>query len=580
MTFLNKNKRTLFLLLALILLLASCNGNEGSFESEYVSEESVESEASEEEISFEAPDQSLADNGFIDLSFVANEGGYVSGSLKQVLEQGELSKTVTAIPNLCYRFKEWSDGVTEATRSGESFSEDTVLTAVFEYSGLPEIHIEYKKWINKRYPISASFTVKNASGIYEFESATGQIQGRGNSTWNHAKKPYKIKFDEKVNLLGIGSNAKKDWVLLANHGDQSLFRNYLAYNIAHKAGIGYKATLVEVYLNGKYNGVYMLTGKVEESRLGVDATKEKGGFIIELDDYYSGKENVDYLKVGAEYYSLKSDYIDSEHMKTIKQCIIDINSAIATKDKDQICALIDIDSCIDMYLLQEYTKNTDVGWSSFYMYKRDEGDKLRFGPAWDFDIAMGNDYRLDKGSYENIYVGRYSGFTQQNWWFIYLCRMEWFRELALERWNTVFYGYVEDTLDELKDYAEINWEELENNFVRWNIFGKRVNCEPTQIINLRSYLEHYRYFIAWTELRLEWLDNCYNDIDFWMKEINDRTYPQYKGGKIPEIEPDPNAPEKSEEPESSEESEDVGDYAEMPVTFENETKRKPKKKPL
>jgi hypothetical protein len=505
------------------------------------------------EISEYISDEDLLNNGVVDVIFTASDGGYLSGAMKQALDEGEVTSTVTATPVLCYRFKEWSDGVTEQTRSGESFSEDTIITAVFEYAGLPELYIEYKGGISKYSAKKATYTMKNASGLYEFEALSGVIQGRGNSSWRHAKKPYKIKFDEAVNMLGIGQDAKRDWVIMGNHGDQSLFRNYFGYNIGYKAGIGYKSTLIEVYLNGKYNGVYMLTGKVEESRLGVE--EDEGGFLIELDEYASGKENVDYFTVGKEKYTLKSDYIDSKQVNAIKNCIQQIENAIKDADEEKIKELIDIDSCVDMYLLQEYVKNTDVGWSSFYMYKQDGNDKLRFGPAWDFDIAMGNDYRLDKGSYENIYVGRYSGFYQQNWWYIYLCRTEWFRKIALERWNSEFYDYIEDTLTELKAYAELNWDELEGNFERWEIFGQKINSEPAQIRKLRSYLEHYRYFIAWAELRLEWLDTCFNDNEIWLDEINDRTYPQYKGGKIPEIELDPDAPDlpSSNPPESSEE---------------------------
>ncbi len=554
MTYLGKTQRIVFLLTIFVVLLTSCKGkvetSENSDELFSSVFESMAENGESEDNSQNSTDESLEDNGVIDVSFVSSGGGYVSGSVKQSLLEGEVTKSVTAHPSLCYKFKEWSDGVTEQTRSKETFDKDTVLTAVFEYTGLPELYIEYKGGISKYGPRKATYTMKNASGLYEFDSLSGVIQGRGNSSWNHAKKPYKIKFDEAVNMLGIGQKAKRDWVILGNHGDQSLLRNYYAFNLAYKAGIGYKSTLIEVYLNGKYNGVYLLTGKVEESRLNVD--EKNGGFLIELDEYASGRENVNYFVVGRERYTLKSDYIDSKQMKSIKSCITEIEEAIRNEDEEKIKELVDIDSCIDMYLLQEYVKNTDVGWSSFYMYKRDGKDKLRFGPAWDFDIAMGNDYRLDKGSYENIYVGRYSGFYQQSWWYIYLCRMEWFRDLALKRWNTSFYSYAEETMNDMKEYAKLNWEELENNFERWKIFGRKINSEPKQIRALRSYLEHYRYFTAWIELRLEWLDECFNDSDFWLKEINDRTYPQYKGGKIPEIEKDPNAPElpSYEEPSS------------------------------
>ena len=40
------------------------------------------------------------------------------------------------------------------------------------------------------------------------------IKGRGNYTWTAAKKPFRIKLDEKAEILGLA--ADKDWVLLAN----------------------------------------------------------------------------------------------------------------------------------------------------------------------------------------------------------------------------------------------------------------------------------------------------------------------------------------------------------------------------
>ena len=49
------------------------------------------------------------------------------------------------------------------------------------------------------------------------------IRGRGNSTWDYEKKPYKIKLNKKENVLGLGKN--KHWVLLANTLDSTGFKN-------------------------------------------------------------------------------------------------------------------------------------------------------------------------------------------------------------------------------------------------------------------------------------------------------------------------------------------------------------------
>ena len=53
-------------------------------------------------------------------------------------------------------------------------------------------------------------------------SASGRAKGRGNATWGYEKKPYKIKFDEKLGVLGFAAN--KEWVLLAEYCYKSLMR--------------------------------------------------------------------------------------------------------------------------------------------------------------------------------------------------------------------------------------------------------------------------------------------------------------------------------------------------------------------
>ena len=189
-----------------------------------------------------------------------------------------------------------------------------------------------------------------------------------------------------------------------------------------------------------------------------------------------------------------------------------------------------------MYLLQEYTKNIDVGWSSFYLYKKDKNDKLHMGPAWDFDIAMGNDVRLDNGGYDGIYVGRTSGMVQQLYWFIQLCETEWFRADVLNSWNLSFKNCVSETLYELCQYAELNFKELEYNFVRWDdVFGKRINCEPKHIMALNTYKKHYEFFVSWMNLRKDWLDECLNNKETWDEELKNRDNPRETVGLLPEI---------------------------------------------
>lgn len=61
------------------------------------------------------------------------------------------------------------------------------------------------------------------------------IRGRGNTTWNTDKKPYKIKLKEPAPLLGLGANTQ--WGLLANYYDISLIRNRYTYWLGDRIGM-------------------------------------------------------------------------------------------------------------------------------------------------------------------------------------------------------------------------------------------------------------------------------------------------------------------------------------------------------
>ena len=107
-----------------------------------------------------------------------------------------------------------------------------------------------------------------------------QIKGRGNYSWmsRKTKHPYNFKLDTKVNLLGIDSPKTKKWTLLANVNDPSLLRNKVAYDLAHQMGIGLDSAHTDVWLNGVYQGTYLLTPKT-------DSFVPDDGFLIENNNW-------------------------------------------------------------------------------------------------------------------------------------------------------------------------------------------------------------------------------------------------------------------------------------------------------
>lgn len=66
------------------------------------------------------------------LSYIAGDGGSISGKSIQTVKSGKNASTVTAVPNEGYEFVSWSDGVETAERTDKNVSADLTVTAEFK----------------------------------------------------------------------------------------------------------------------------------------------------------------------------------------------------------------------------------------------------------------------------------------------------------------------------------------------------------------------------------------------------------------------------------------------------------------
>ena len=193
-------------------------------------------------------------------------------------------------------------------------------------------------------------------------------------------------------------------------------------------------------------------------------------------------------------------------MEYIRQCIAALDDAIYADDPLLLDELVDMASLVDMYILQEFAKNIDVGFSSFYMYKDVEG-KIFFAPPWDFDLAFGNDERLDDGSYEGLYVGTgRENFKQNSDWYIQLFSYEWFQTLVANRWKEISDTVIPQVIEEVRRVADEIADDMDYNYKKWPFLGDRQHLEPDAIAALTTYEEHVAYLLAWMQGRKDWLD--------------------------------------------------------------------------
>jgi len=350
-----------------------------------------------------------------------------------------------------------------------------------------------------------------------------EMKGRGNFTWRLDKKAYQIKFDRKVNLFGNGS-AKK-WVLLANHADASLMRNQVAYDFAEKLGLPYsiKSQYVDLWVDGEYIGNYMACHKVEVGKDRVNL-KDENGVLIELDNTNYGDDPYIISKETKTVFALKDSKADDvgtansksmESLYKFEKYVNEFESLLYSDNKswERISKMIDVESFVKYYFVQEFTEDPDGCRSSVYMYKDGDNDVIHMGPIWDYDSALGNYTARFLGGDPTVdyvtNIEKYMGSTSNDW-YTKLFEIKEFRQQVLQTYQSLVKTALASTS---KDISKIKSEVSKSanmNFIKNDILGKTSLFGMYAHNYKNTYAEEVKYLSNWVEARIDYLNRRYS----------------------------------------------------------------------
>ena len=374
----------------------------------------------------------------------------------------------------------------------------------YQITNLPTVVINTKgaqEVTSKEEELSSVVYIVSEEGKKLLATEKTGVRGRGNASWNFPKKPYRLKFDEKQQLLDAPAKAKK-WTLINNYGDKTLMRNILAFELSRRFGLAYTPYChpVDVVLNGEYRGCYQLCDQIEVNKNRVNITEMEpedvtlpelsGGYLIEVDAYASTEASHFYSTLGTPVTIKSPDDEDIVNAQT--RYITDYfnrmeNAVFASNFADPETGYrryLDLDSFLKHFMVGEMSGNTDTYWS-VYMTKDRESDKFFTGPVWDFDIAFDNDQRTYPIEAHTDYIFASKGSVASEAMRRMVNRIvkedEGARQRLLELWSearntkgideTSLLEYVDKTVELLNESQKLN-------FLRWNILSERVHENP------------------------------------------------------------------------------------------------------
>ena len=344
-----------------------------------------------------------------------------------------------------------------------------------------------------------SLRLYDETGQLSFSGSLSSVSGRGNSTWVvHEKKPYTLELTEEADLLGMG--AARKWVLLADALDTSALRNKIVYDFAAKAGLSFtpEAVWTELYLNGEYAGLYLLCEKVEIDPQRVDLTPD--GSLITMDrDIRIEEDGTPYFVTEAgQYLQIRS----SSDIGALKALVQSVEDALLAQNDDSWKDMIDPESWVKKYLIEEIFASYDAGFQSQYFFAPETGagGRLYAGPVWDYDSSLGNPDVWSLNSPQGLFACRPTaavGYETPWLWSLY--QKPEFRQMMTEEYTDVFLPLLEEVLDHgIADYETQIADAFVRNQIRWDVRTPGLSQEAEHI---RTYLEKRLEFLSalWLE---------------------------------------------------------------------------------
>lgn len=422
------------------------------------------------------------------------------------------------------------------------------------------------------FPTTDKIAIYEGKGQVSLSMMDCGIRLRGNSSKEMPKKPVNIKLSDKVKVLGM--NKHKRWCLIASEFDKTMMRNAFTYSLANEVqdhftgevgtelgkGLIYNphGKPVEVVMNGLHVGTYFLCEHIKQGKQrlaimdsyddvlesGTTPTMENCGFLMEMStdeevkNFYTSNRRLpvtvkdadniagtDLLNKLKTYFDTFESYIYSGYNAR--------NTAQARGYYDKAYEMIDINSMIDWWIINELAMNDEMQWpKSVFLYKNGTG-KVFAGPVWDFDYQtyvniekfnssslirqMENHYgwepfpyKFTTNGYESLVFKRGESTGNPYVWYPYLFKDPVFVARVKVRWNSLYNSVLQNQSAVIAQMGKEREKAAESNWKIWNIeYFHAGNCGDEYDFTYPEAIENFNYVF---EKRREGLNSAINSL--------------------------------------------------------------------
>ena len=393
----------------------------------------------------------------------------------------------------------------------------------------------------------AALLMTDESGTALYDGTLKQLKARGNSTFLYAdKKSYQIKLDTPSDLLDTGEQVKT-WVLLAGYFDATQMHDKLVKDLAAQFGLAYTPNCgwVELYYDGEYRGLYLLSEKNSIDKTSVDIldlekiyedlnrdygtdmdireeptaaggtirytaniqdpwrAMDGSGYLLEM-NYHNMEEDSCFKTFRGYAFNVKSpEWCGKAAMTYISSFYQDFEDAVYSENGYNAATgkyyydYVDLDSLVKTFLLQELAYNCDGFRYSQYFYLN--GGKLYAGPVWDQEMTFGTGW---SGYLPADRVSRFDLGAA-------LANIPGFRDAVQRYYEETFRSMIGELDSTVRNQYALLKDSAAMNYTLWPLVRVGDPNNANHLWKNADYASVIADLRDWIDLRLETLDELY-----------------------------------------------------------------------
>lgn len=352
------------------------------------------------------------------------DGGQLSDG--DALSQVELNRVYEAVCS-------GTDG-----RGGENDGKTSIPVIFMQGSRLPVIRLTTASGsmeavnADKGYSEAGFLEVYDADGNMETAVKVERLSGRGNTSWDAAKKSYAVKLEDAENVLGMG--AAKRWVLNANYYDGAYIRNQIGFELARESGMRFtpEERFAEVYINDEYAGLYQLMEKIEPGKNRMDIGN---GYLLEV-DYIERSVEEQYILLTNEQPVVIHAPEKNCDLDGVQQFFDAFTADMENGNTAEAMGRLDVESFAKRFVMEEILQDMDFGYTSQYLYLDLKNGILHDGPLWDLYNTMGRGIAVEA---QDFFVTGYDlNYNNVSRWYAVFYSQPAFRKLVWQEYTEHF----------------------------------------------------------------------------------------------------------------------------------------------